>query len=121
MSRLALVLAVGERHLEETSGKPGRSQIGPAALGVRRGAINKKDDGPPQLGRQKAFRNELDFEVAQLLDLFDNLKPNTDDADREDASSSRAASPVTMPDEVVDEERRKANENPYYGAFKTAR
>jgi hypothetical protein len=88
---------------------------------VRRGAINKKDDGPPQLGRQKAFRNELDFEVAQLLELFDNMQPNTRDADPDDPSSSRAASPVTMPDEVVvDEERRKENENPDYGAFKTA-
>jgi hypothetical protein len=121
MSRLALVLEVGERHLEATGGKPDRPQIGPAALGVRRGAINKKDDVPPKLGRQKAFRNELDFEVAQLLDLFDNLKPNADDADPDDASSSRAASPVTIPDEVVDEERWKVNENPYYGAPKTAR
>ena len=116
MSRLALVLEAGERHLEATGGKPDRPQIGPAALGVKGRAINKKDDASPKLGRQKAFRNELDFEVAQLLDLFDNMKPNSDDA-----SSSRAASPVTIPDEVVDEEQRKVNENPYNGAFKAAR
>ena len=103
MSRLALVLEVGQRQLEATGGRPGRPQITPAALGVRGGGVHKKKhDGPPLLERQD---ENIDFEMAQLLGLFDNMKPNTrdgDDATDNASSSSRSVSPVPMPREVVD-------------------
>ena len=109
MSRLALVLEVGERHLEATGGRPGRPQIRREALGVNRsgpGTINKDaPDGPHPLMRQDAMRHKIDLEIAQLLGLFDNMKPNTgdsDDATDNASSSSRSVSPVAMPREVVD-------------------
>ena len=80
MSRLALVLEVGARHLETTGVAKNneKNQIRPNALGMRhnnpRGAIGKFE--PPKLERQKALRNKHDYEMEVLLGMFDTMAPS---------------------------------------------
>ena len=81
MSRLALVLEVGARHLETTGVAKNneKNQIRPNALGLRHnnpGAIGKLE--PPKLVRQKALLNKHDYEMEVLLGMFDTMAPSED-------------------------------------------
>lgn len=81
MSRLALVLEVGARHLETTGVKSKeKNQIRPNALGLShnnpRGAIGKLELEPPPLRRQNAMRDKHAFEMEVLLGLFETMAPS---------------------------------------------